>query len=85
MHDAIFRLFYKLVVEVSILRMISTRLFVLVSLLSLTVAQEKYADCFTNYSVLEQAVLNTGDNRFEIIKAFYPPDSSFPSVYVTVM
>lgn len=66
-------------------KMIATRLFVLASLLSLTVAQEKYADCFTNYSVLEQAVLNTGDNRFEIIKAFYPPDSSFPSVYVTVM
>ena len=53
--------------------------------LSLLWAQEEqYANCLTNYSVLEQAVLEVGDNRYNIIKAFYSPNSSFPSVYVKV-
>ena len=52
---------------------------------SLATAEEPYANCRTNYSVLEQAVLEVGDNRYNIIKAFYSPNSSFPSVYVKVM
>ena len=57
---------------------------ILVALLSLSVAEEPYAGCLTNYSVLEQAVLNTKDNRYNIIKSFYSPKSKYPSVYVTV-
>ena len=38
------------------------------------------AGCLKNYSVLKQAVLE--DDRYEIIKAFYPPESSLPSVFV---
>ena len=41
-----------------------------------------HAGCLKNYSVLEQAVLE--DDRYEIIKAFYPPESSLPSVFVTI-
>ena len=44
---------------------------------------EPYSYCLKNYSVLEQAVLK-GD-RYDIIKAFYPPENSLPSVYVKVM
>ena len=51
---------------------------------SLLWAEEQYANCLTNYSVLEQAALEIGDNRYNIIKAFYSPNSSFPSVYVKV-
>ena len=42
----------------------------------------EYADCLTNFSVLEQAVLEIKDNRYNIIKAFYSPNSSYPAVYV---
>ena len=57
---------------------------VLVTLVPLSVAEDSYAKCSTNFSILEQAVLNTGDNRYNIIKAFYTPESNFPSVYVIV-
>ena len=50
----------------------------------LSVAEEQYGNCLTNFSVLEQAVLNTMDNRYNIIKAFYSPNSSYESVYVKV-
>ena len=46
--------------------------------------QEQYAQCFSNYSVLEQAVYETKDNRYNIIRAFYSPNTTLPSVYVTV-
>lgn len=52
-------------------------------LATLSNGEEKYAGCLTNYSVLEQAVLD-GD-RYHIIKAFYPPENSLPSVFVKVM
>ena len=42
----------------------------------------EYADCLTNFSVLEQAVLEVKDNRYNIIKAFYSPKSSYSAVYV---
>ena len=45
---------------------------------------DAYSTCLTNYSVLEQAVLEVGDNRYNIIRAFYSPSSSSPSVYVKV-
>ena len=45
---------------------------------------EDYLDCFKNYSVLEQAVLETADNQFNIIRSFYSPDSASPSFYVKV-
>ena len=38
---------------------------------------DAYSTCLTNFSVLEQAVLEFGDNRYNIIKAFYSPNSSF--------
>ena len=55
----------------------------LLALFSLTSAED-YLDCLKNYSVLEQAVLETADNRFNIIRAFYSPDSTSPSFYVKV-
>ena len=45
---------------------------------------DAYSNCLTNYSVLEQAVLEVGDNRYNIIRAFYSPSSSSPSVHVKV-
>jgi hypothetical protein len=47
-------------------------------------AERDYIGCTTNYSVLEQAVLEIGDNRYNILKAFYPVGSNLPSVYVNV-
>ena len=44
--------------------------------------EDRYAGCLTNYSALEQAVIE--DDRYEIIKAFYPPESSLPSVFVKI-
>ena len=45
---------------------------------------DAYSACLINYSVLEQAVVEVGNNRYNIIKAFYSPTSSSPSVYVKV-
>ena len=45
---------------------------------------DSYSDCFKSYSVLEQAVQEVGDNHYNIIKAFYSPTSTSPSVYVKV-
>ena len=47
-------------------------------------AERDYAGCTTNYSVLEQAILEIGDNRYNILKEFYPVGSNLPSVYVKV-
>ena len=49
------------------------------------VAQEgsPYDNCTTNFAVLERALVETGSNRFNIIRAFYPPRKSH-SVYVDV-
>ena len=47
-------------------------------------AERDYVGCTTNYSVLEQAVLEIGDNRYNILKAFYSVNSNLPSVYVKV-
>ena len=44
--------------------------------------EDTYAGCLTNYSVLEKAVLE--DDRYRIIKAFYPPENSLPSVFVKI-
>ena len=68
----------------------STAILLLVAVIPLTSVRaggtdvDAYSTCLTNYSVLEQAVLEVGDNRYNIIKAFYSPDSNFPSVYVKV-
>ena len=43
----------------------------------------QYADCSTNFSTLERALFETGNNRFELISAFYPTrDSVSPFVNV---
>ena len=56
---------------------------VLLVLLTLSKADNlEYADCLTNFSVLEQAVIEVKDNRYNIIKAFYSPNSSYSAVYV---
>ena len=44
--------------------------------------EDTYVGCLKNYSVLEKAVIE--DDRYEIIKAFYPPESSLPSVFVKI-
>lgn len=44
--------------------------------------EDTYAGCLKNYSVLEKAVLE--DDRYEIIKAFYPLKNSLPSVFVKI-
>ena len=46
--------------------------------------ERDYVGCTTNYSVLEQAVLEIGNNRYNILKAFYPVESNLPSIYVKV-
>ena len=51
-------------------------------LATISKSDEPYSDCINNYSVLEQAVLE-GD-RYDIIKAFYPPESNLPSVFIKV-
>ena len=43
----------------------------------------QYADCSTNFSTLERALFETGNNRFELISTFYPTrDSVSPFVNV---
>ena len=38
------------------------------------VEKSPYANCATNFTQLERALIQTGNNRYEIIiKAFYPP------------
>ena len=69
--------------------MLTTAILLLVAVIPLTTVKactdvDPYNTCLMNFSVLEQAVLEVGDNRYNIIKAFYSPDSNFPSVYVKV-
>ena len=64
---------YRVLVQYSIL---------LAVLATVSNGEETYAGCLTNYSILEQAVIE-GD-RYDIIKAFYPPENSLPSVFVKV-
>lgn len=45
--------------------------------------QSPYIDCTTNFTQLERALLETDNNRYKIIKAFYPPRGR-PSVYVDI-
>ena len=52
--------------------------------LCFSLAERDYVGCTTNYSVLEQAVLEIGDNRYNILKAFYSVNSNLPSIYVKV-
>ena len=47
------------------------------------VNQSPYADCTTNFTQLERALLETNNNRYKLVKAFYPP-RVFPSVYVDI-
>ena len=44
--------------------------------------EDTYVGCLNNYSVLEKAALE--HDRYEIIKAFYPPENSLPSVFVKI-
>ena len=44
--------------------------------------EDIYAGCLKNYSILEKAAIE--DDRYEIIKAFYPPENSLPSVFVKI-
>lgn len=41
-----------------------------------------YAGCLKNYSALEKAAIE--DDRYAIIKAFYPPENSLPTVFVKI-
>ena len=47
------------------------------------VEQSPYANCTTNFTQLEKALIETDNNRYDIIKAFYPPRKK-PSIYVDV-
>ena len=42
-----------------------------------------YADCSTNFNTLERALVETDNNRFRLVAAFYPPREAV-SVYVDV-
>ena len=44
--------------------------------------EDTYAGCLKNYSILEKAAIE--DDRYAIIKAFYPPENSLPSVFVEI-
>ena len=55
------------------------------SLTTTSVTAQSYEECFTNYTVLERAVIATDDNRYSIIKAFYSPETTMSAVYVTIM
>lgn len=43
----------------------------------------QYTDCSSNFSTLERALFETGNNRFELISAFYPTRDSI-SAFVNV-
>ena len=45
--------------------------------------EEKFANCSTNYTVLENALLETDDNMYQLTTAFYPPNDD-PPLYVNV-
>ena len=60
------------------------RVILVAALLTLSVGEEQYDDCLTNFSVLEKAVIDTKDNRYNIIKTFFSSNSNYQSVYVTV-
>jgi hypothetical protein len=51
-------------------------------LVTVSSGEDTYAGCLKNYSLLEKAAIE--DDRYEIIKAFYPPENSLPSVFVTI-
>ena len=51
-------------------------------LITVTSGEDAYAGCLKNYSILEKAAIE--DDRYEIIKAFYPPENSLPSVFVKI-
>lgn len=42
-------------------------------LLLCTVSAVDYSDCATNFTILEQALFQTGDNLFELNRVFHPP------------
>ena len=57
---------------------------VLASVLSTAAdAQDMYANCSTNYSVLENALLETSDNLFQMSTVFFNPNYANP-LYVDV-
>ena len=57
--------------------------FILLSVLAaFSNGEDAYTGCLEHYSFLEKAVLE--DDRYDIIKAFYPPEISLPSVFVTI-
>ena len=45
--------------------------------------QEEYTNCTSNYTVLENAVFNTGDNIYQLTTTFFPPNVGNP-LYVNV-
>ena len=51
-------------------------------LVTISNGEDIYAGCLKNYSILEKAAIE--DDRYAIIKAFYPPESSLPSVFVKI-
>ena len=53
------------------------------TLVTVAWGQSEYEDCTTNYSVLEKAVFQTGNNLFKLTTTFYPPDKDNP-LYVNV-
>lgn len=46
-------------------------------------AQKTYSDCCTNFTVLENALLETSDNMFQLTTTYYHPDEEHP-LYVDV-
>ena len=54
----------------------------LLSVLS-TLAEGQNTSCGNDFKTLEKALLQTGNNRVELLKAFYPPRQP-PATFVTV-
>jgi len=46
-------------------------------------AQDTYADCLTNFTTLEKALLDSSDNIFKLTTTYYHPDTE-PPLYVNV-
>lgn len=56
--------------------------FILLSVLS-TLAEGQNTSCGNDFKTLEKALLETGNNKVELLKAFYPPRQP-PATFVTV-
>ena len=55
----------------------------LTSTLTIVHSQETTESCASSFTVLEQSLLSRTENRFQLLKTFFPPRDSHP-VFVTV-